>query len=376
MRKRYNLFLLLLIPILVWIVACGDNDDNKPTPMPSFDRKVMLENIGNNIIIPNYHALQNKVTALDMAWSAFSSNTNTTNLIILRDTLKETFRAWQLCSVFEFGPAENELLRSNLNIFPTDTSQIHSNIEAGSYDLSSVSNIDAKGFPALDYLFFGLGDNVNDILVKYTTDTNAPKRKAYVSALVSEIKSKVSNTYNAWLSTGGNYISTFSNNTGTDIGSSIGNLVNQLNYDLETIKNAKLGIPLGKKTLGTPLPEKTEAYYSEISSELMLKNYQTIENIFLGKGASGNDGSGLDDYLTYLNAQYNGGSLTDAIKAQFSTTKNKLQLLADPLSATIINDPAAADNAYTEIQKTVVLLKVDMTSAMGVLITYQDNDGD
>ena len=34
------------------------------------------------------------------------------------------------------------------------------------------------------------------------------------------------------------------------------------------------------------------------------------------------------------------------------------------------------DELYNLIQQQVVNLKTDMTSAFGVLITYQDNDGD
>ena len=34
------------------------------------------------------------------------------------------------------------------------------------------------------------------------------------------------------------------------------------------------------------------------------------------------------------------------------------------------------DNAYEKLQQLVPLLKVDLTSALGVLITYADNDGD
>ena len=37
---------------------------------------------------------------------------------------------------------------------------------------------------------------------------------------------------------------------------------------------------------------------------------------------------------------------------------------------------AAAQQAFAEMQRAVRLLKVDMTSAMSVTVTYVDNDGD
>ena len=96
-----------------------------------------------------------------------------------------------------------------------------------------------------------------------------------------------------------------------------------------------------------------------------------LQNIY--KGASG---LGFDDYLVSTNAKYNGGSLNDAIIVQFASATAKLQALTDPLSANIQANNTAVVAAYTELQKLTVLLKTDMTSSLGILITYGDNDGD
>ncbi|HBX67301.1 MAG TPA: peptidase M75 superfamily protein, partial [Balneolaceae bacterium] len=49
--------------------------------------------------------------------------------------------------------------RDNLNIYPTDTTEIKENIQTGSYNLALPSLNNSQGFPALDYLLNGLGDN-------------------------------------------------------------------------------------------------------------------------------------------------------------------------------------------------------------------------
>jgi len=41
-----------------------------------------------------------------------------------------------------------------------------------------------------------------------------------------------------------------------------------------------------------------------------------------------------------------------------------------------VNEQSQALEIFDEMQRVVVLLKVDMTSALGVQITYADNDGD
>jgi uncharacterized protein len=373
MSKKSILILSIVTGIILFLFSCKkEKQDDDATP--EFDRKAMLSNIGSNIIIPNYQILQTEANALDAAVTQFTTTTDSANLIALQIAFKNTYNAWQLCSTFELGPAETDLLRANVNTFPTDTAQINSNISSGSYNLGTASNLDAKGFPAIDYLLFNT--TVNNLLLKYTSDANAGNRKVYLSALSGEIKTKVTAVYNSWITSGGNYITTFSNNTGADVGSSLGLLTNQLNYDFETLKNYKIGIPLGKKTLGTPLPEKVEGYYGKNSVALAVEQLKNIERIYLGKSGQGIDGTGIDEYLIHLKSQYNGGLLSTAIKSQLTTTINKLQSIPDPLSQTILNNPSVVDAVYLEMQKLVVLFKTDMPSALGVLITYQDNDGD
>lgn len=377
MFKKPFLYTALALSItLLSFFSCKKNKDPEPTPESEFDRSAMLENMGNNVIIPAYQDLNNKSVLLDSAVTAFNAAPDLTGLVNLQNAYKEVCMAWQYVSTFEFGPAEQVSLRINTNTFPTDTTQIVANVSSGNYDLAAVTNIDAKGLPALDYLLFGLGADNAAILAKYLTDANAANRKLYLQDVAAEIKTNVNAVYTGWIAGGGNYISTFKAAMGTDVGSSLGYMVNQLNFDFEVLKNYKIGIPLGKKTLGTPLPEKVEAYYAANSVELAVEHLKAIENIYLGRSRQGVDGSGIDDYLVHLKSQYNSGLLSDAIKTQLTLAKAKLQAVPDPLSQTILSNAPLVDAAYIEMQKQVVLFKTDMPSALGVLITYQDNDGD
>jgi uncharacterized protein len=149
-----------------------------------------------------------------------------------------------------------------------------------------------------------------------------------------------------------------------------------------------LGIPLGKQPPGGTLPVlpgEVEAYYSGISAQLILTQLKAVQSLYLGTGAAGNgatgngatgNGLGLQNYLIQAKAQYNGGLLSDTIKAYFAAAVSGMQAVPDPLSVTIQNNPAPADAVYAIIQQLVVLLKTDMPSSLGVLITYGDNDGD
>jgi predicted lipoprotein len=368
-----NRQLLLVLSLLLIFASCKKKDSQ--SEKPQYDRVSMLTNIGNNIVIPNYLAFHIQADKLDSAITDFNAAPDAIKLTNLQGIFKDTYRSWQVCTVFEFGPASDAFLNLNLNTFPTNVNDINSNIASGTYDLNAASNIDAKGFPGIDYLLFGSAADNNAILALYTSDANATNRKNYLAALSAEIKTKASTVYNAWIPTGGNYINTFLHASGTDNGSSVGYLVNQLSSSEELLKNYKIGIPNGEQSAGTPFPSKVEALYSGISVELAVLQLQSLQNLFLGKSSQG-DGPGFDDYANFTGASFNGTILGTAINNQFNSAIAKLQAIPDPLSNSVSNNNATVHAAYLELQQLLVLLKSDMPAALGVLITYNDNDGD
>jgi hypothetical protein len=371
MRSRQTGLLVLIGVVAMAVLACkkAKNDPEKEEEV-QFDRSGMLTNYANNVIIPNIAMAKTSMDSLVMAYNTFTANKTIQNLQTVRQRYITATIRFQHISTFEFGPSESELVRSNFNTYPTDTLQINANIANGSYDLNTTDNIDAKGFPAVDFLLFGL--NTSDTAV-VSTFANAG-RSNYVQNCLSEMQTRLNSILNSW---NGSYRSSFISSTGSSIGSSLGLLVNQLDFEVDLLKNGKIGIPMGKKSAGTILPEKCEAYYARTISVRLAKECLTnIEDDYLGRSYAGSDGLGLDDYLTALKTSHGSGTLNDAIKAQFAIAKSKLNNVSEPLSATIVSDPATVDAAYIEIQRLLVLLKTDMPSAMGIVITYQDSDGD
>jgi len=337
----------------------------------------VLINIGNNIIMPSYNNLAASVNSLDSAITVFKSNPDNNGLANVQLRFKNAYLAWMTVSEYNgFGPASvHQPVLSGLNLFPATTAKIDTNIRKADFNVNTLGNADVKGFPALDYLLFGGGTNA---LVNYTTDANAVNRKQYLAAVSADIKTEVNDVVKAWSPTGGNYLNTFVTGTGNSVSSSLGLLINSMDHDFEILKNDCLGIPLGKQPPGAPLqilPKEVEAYYSGISVQLAVTQMKAVQAIYLGTNAIG-PSLGLDNYVTKANAQYNGGPLSTTIKTDFAQTIAGLQAIPDPLSATIQNNPAPADAVYSQCQKLVVLLKTDMPSSLGVLITYGDNDGD
>ncbi len=375
--KKYNLFVLIGAVLVLTFNACKKNiKEDEIIPEDSFDKSGMLANIGNNIIIPAYANLKISLDSLQASSNLFIANPTLSTLTKLQTIFSQTYKNYESTAAFEFGPAEDEYFRTNFNVFPCDTLQINSKISNADFILVAASDMDAKGLPAIDYLLYGSNKDNNIVLAKFTIDGHASNAKTYLAGLINELKTKCDAVNKGWSSSGGNYISAFKSTTGSDVGGSIGMLVNQLNYDLELLKNTQLGIPLGKKTLGVAQPTKVEALYSEQSLVLVAAHLKSIENIYLGRSTSDIEGLGLDDYLAHIGTQYESGSLNDAIKNKFSMAKNLLSLIPGTLTDAVISNASVVDAAYIALQQLVILLKVDMPSALGVSITYVDNDGD
>jgi hypothetical protein len=88
--------------------------------------------------------------------------------------------------------------------------------------------------------------------------------------------------------------------------------------------------------------------------------------------SGGANGIGLDDYLLHLER----GTLDNTIDSNYDEMLNKVQTFNNTFEEEINTNINGLNELYLMLQGHVVNIKTDMTSAFGVLITYQDNDGD
>ncbi|MEM8488765.1 MAG: imelysin family protein [Bacteroidota bacterium] len=381
-QYRFTYLALLAVGLMFFGIACDSAGDNEepldpmdPPPVETFDRAGMLDNVANNIILPAYAAFQESTDALQAAVAAFAGDPTAATLVPAQDALKATRMAWQEVSMFQFGPAESVALRGVLNTYPTNTTQINDNIVAGSYTLGSIQNIAAGGFPAMDYLLHGEGLTPDEIVAQFTSDADASARVQYLTDNVDFVKSNTDFVVQQWAANGGNYVGTFlsEDNGGTDVGSSLGQLINAVVLHFERFtRDGKIGIPAGVRSAGVPRPKATEAFYAGYSVELAKANLESIGRLFSGVTAAGQDGLGLEDNLDFIEQ----GALADDIVTTLQESITAIEGLSDPLKAQIDDDVNKVVATFTKMQELVVLLKVDMTSFLGISITYQDTDGD
>ncbi|MCU0338368.1 MAG: imelysin family protein [Spirosomaceae bacterium] len=369
LKKAKNLFFItgLLTGSLLMFWACNQSDNNDPKAT-GFDRKEMLRQYADNIVKPRFAALQSGVNALQTATQTFVNQPTENSLDALQKTWVTTYETWQTAKGFNFGPAGEEGLRKGLieeiGTYPAAPTKIENTVRSGQFNFNNFDR-DARGFLAVEYLIFG---KTPAELVAQFAEKN---RRDFLTAAVGNIKTRVDAVVAAWPA----YQTEFLAKDGTDVGSSSSQVYNEFVRNFEAIKNFKVGLPLGRRPGQTKAePEKVEAFYSGESLRFIKANLKAVEDFYYGRG-EGKDGVGFKEYLESVEG---GKALIASTEAQLTAIKKALDAVptTTPLSQTIVRSPAPVDALHTELQKHTRFFKSDMSSILGISITFSSGDGD
>ncbi|CAI8409064.1 MAG: Iron-regulated protein A [Flavobacterium sp. SCGC AAA160-P02] len=363
-------FVILFISVSI-LYSCSDDENDIGLLPDNFDRDSMLAFSADEIIIPSYNDFANKMSALKTAGQTFTDTPNQNTLDALRTSWYNGYKTWQSVEMFNLGKAEELQYYFYMNVYPLTVSDVENNIANGGYDLTISNNQDAQGFPALDYLLYGLSDNDTNILAKYTTDPNSSGYKLYLTDVLNRMHSLTQEVVNDW---NGSYRNTFVNSSGNTATSSLNKLVNDFIYFYEKgLRTNKIGTPAGVFS-GTPRPQKVEAFYKkDISKELALDALTAVENFFNGKKYDGNSyGDSYSSYLVYLDRN----DIKERIDNQLNIARSQINNLNNNFYEQINADNSKMTIAFDELQKLVYFFKTDMLRAFNIESDYQDGDND
>ncbi|GAA4836177.1 hypothetical protein GCM10023331_21760 [Algivirga pacifica] len=335
----------------------------------------MLQNIGDNIMQPKYNAFKTASTSLMDKTTAFVNNPTEETLSNAQLAWTDAMESWSAVEVFSTGPVEQMMIKEAIYSWPVKTAAVEENItnapnEINAEYINSLPAVDintglalSQGLAVVEYLLFGKDLSTTEVLASFSDE----QRLAYLQTLTEVLAGHATSITEALPE----FLPLFVSADGKDVGSSTNMIANDLLIMIETMKNEKVGIPLGKKSLGQPLPLNVEALFSRHSLPLLMISLESTQELFIGK-----EGLGYDDYLNEVDARINNTPLSEVILAQFQACKTAAEAINDPLEVAITSEKENVENLYNELKKLVTLTKSDMMSQLGLSVTFSDNDGD
>ncbi len=353
--------IITLLCIGAFILSCTKSDDSKSSS--GFDRSTLTESIATSIIDENLSTLISKTEAFNTCVESVKTNKDATRFEALKDCWKSTAKHWQLSRFFMVKDLKYSTQEQVYAYWPINQTKIEEHLNANTpISQNWVQNIGSnqKGIYTLEYLIFN-----------YTWDdvTNNPKILDYISSIAQENVKATQLLKSTWDTS---YKSKFIESTDNFVTSSIPIITNRIIEYAEYAKNEKLGYPLGVVKYTTVDANKLESIYAQYSIELMIKNLDIIELVYLG--GQSESIIGYDDYL--LSFGQKGEDLDGKIKAQMSTLRNQLNLVPKPAFTNLTTENSAYLQLYEEWKELIKLFKTEFISLMEVTPTFSDGDGD
>lgn len=367
LSSRYAVVISMLIA-LGGLSSCQNTSGRESASAPSqaFTKESMLENIFSFGILPTHATFTMECRLLDSTSALFVATPTQQTLSDLQAQWVKTKQAWKACELYSLAEVKDNFLHNKIDKWPTNPRLLTNNLE-GDIELNEAfvegSGSTSKGLPALEYFLFSPSP-----LADFTSDPFSERRRLYVKALTENLLVRSEDLENVWI----NIQAEFMGATENFSKGSVNELVNAQVGLLEKILNDKLGKPLGKTRADQIDPSKAEAYLSGVSLSLIESNLISFKAGFQGDPAK----PGFDDLLDNEEAKVDDVLLSEAILTQLDKCIQKVAAINDPLTIRLEDQREALDELYGMIIDLLFLVKVDMANNLGILVTFNDTDGD
>lgn len=333
-------------------------------------RRELLESWGTGLIVPLYAEFEARSTELEASLTALCAAPSEASLGAAREGWSAARAPFKRAEVFAFGPYSRPEFRigPRIDSWPARPSFVEE-LLAGEepVDPARIAELGVfhKGLPVIEYLVFS---------EEALTELGDARRCEYLRSVGAELVSRARELHLAWAPEGGDFVGQLSGagRTSTAFRSlrdAFSEVVNRMGFTLENVRRDKLGGPLGDGAGGTPQPELAESRFSGRSIDDILDNLSGVEAVYFGDPAR--DVRGLSSY-----AAERGQDFDQRFADGLAASRAALAAADLPLTAAVATDPERVREASARLGELQTLLQVDMIGALGLSLSFNDNDGD
>lgn len=359
-----------LAAALVAIAGCGQAQE--------YDAKPVLDDLVHIVMMPALTDVATRSGELEVAAVALAEDPTAARLKAAQDAWRAARSPWRSCDAFAFGPVVDQELSTAIDWWPAKPDAVEEKIAGtATLDAAYIDSVgaSARGFMALEYLMFDSTNGDEAVLAALSSVDGGERRRAYLAAASENLASKAEALRLAWDEKGGKYalevtLAGEGSKAFASQKAAVDELVNQLVFQADTVLNAKLGKPAGKKSGGEPLPDTEESPRSDNSIADMLATLRGIEAIYNGTYA-GDDGLGISDLVRARNT-----AVDDRIQKALADAMAKVEAIPPPFRTAILEHPAEVDAAYESVRTLKRGLATEVVSVLGSTLRFNDADGD
>ncbi|AKU91998.1 imelysin family protein [Vulgatibacter incomptus] len=379
--NRRNLIALALLPFaalpFVALHGCGGGTDPGTTQEDLFDRREMLRSLGETVILPTYRDFASRSVTFADAARSFCGGPTEEGLAAARKAWSEARAPWKQSEAFAIGPAKEVPWRiaPKVDFWPVRPPSVDE-VLAGSepIDADALGRMGtvARGMPVAEYLLFAPKEAT---LETFLDADGGGRRCDYLVALAEDLSRSAALMVSAWSPDDGNWLGELadagvSSQAFPTVEAAVAQVANQMVDLARTVVEGKIGKPMGKTTGGTPLPDFVESRFSGRAVDDMLDDLRGLQHLYEGLYA-GVQGTGFADYVRSRRS-----SLDPEILLALSEATKAVQALPRPLEEHLDDRGGELTRAYRATKAVYRILGVDMASALGLSVSFTDNDGD
>ena len=363
MRKHSRAFVHLFTHAMIALAlaAC----DQKPLISPA----QLVESLTKHVYVPLAQDALVKSQELAAASNALCDTPSPEALTVAKKAWIALRTPWKQAEVMSFGPHRLFPWRteSRVDFWPAREEEILSVLE-GDQDLSAMSAADtlgaaSVGMPVVEYLLFG---DENTLSALKTQE----RRCDYLLVATRGIEIELQRFVDAWT---GDYqhelLHPEQGDQYKDMHEVFSEVVNNLTFTVELVREKKLGAPLGMDA-NNPDPTLAESRFSGRSLQEALLVLKGAHDVMTGCYHD-RCGLGLRDMLRERRS-----SLVDTYEELYADARDAIKDIPPPLTDAITTHPKEVELAVDAVRALATFLQVEVTQALNVTVTFGGTDGD
>jgi predicted lipoprotein len=334
-------------------------------------RRDLLERWTAGLIVPLYGEFEGRSRELEASIDTLCSAPTEQALAAARMAWTLARKPFKRAEVFAFGPYSRPEFRigPKIDSWPARPDDVEEWLASGDpVDPATLATLGVwhKGLPVIEYFLYSPEADSTGAL-------GDARRCEYLRSTATELVNRAVEIHMAWAPEGGNFADQLSGAGRTStawrtLRDAFSEVVNRMGFTLENVRRDKLGGPLGEAT-GTANPDAAESRFSGRSLSDILDNLAGIEVLYFGDSAAN-----LPGLTTYVAER--GENFDEPFRSGLSAARAALDAIGMPLTEAVTTEPERVREASARLADLQRLIQVELISALGLSLNFNDNDGD